>query len=143
MKKGFTLVEVTVALALFGIAVVVLTQSFLSGIFSLESFKFDNTEDEALMFVYGKVLAIESRASFENGGSITTANNGIAKWSGTVQSTPVLELYKVRVNVAFQESKTSAKRTNHTEEFHLYRPKWAEPGERDEFLKKDKGNSKS
>lgn len=69
MKKGFTLVEVTVALALFGIAVVVLTQSFLGGMFSLESFKFDNPEDKDLHFIYSTVISLEKRADVENGGS--------------------------------------------------------------------------
>lgn len=150
MKKGFTLVEVTVALALFGVAVVVLTQSFLGGMFSLESFKFDSTDDEALMFVYDQVLVL-GKQDIEHGGAITTANNGVAKWSGSVQSTSVLELYKVILRVSFEEkkslalSKTKSKSQpkTYTEEFYLYRPEWADAGERDAFLTKHKEKERS
>lgn len=141
IKKGFTLVEVTVALAIFGIAVVVLTQSFLGGMFSLESFKFDSTEDEALMFVYDKVLVL-SKADIENGGSITTANNGVAKWTGSVKTTSTLELYKVIINVSFEQKKPSIKPKTFTEEFYLYRPKWSEAAEREAFLKGHEGSPK-
>ena len=57
MKKGFTLIEVTVALAIFAIAVVALTQSFLGGMFSLETFTFDNSKEDALQFVYNQILS--------------------------------------------------------------------------------------
>jgi len=143
-KKGFTLVEVTVALAIFGIAVVVLTQSFLGGMFSLESFKFDSTNDDALMFVYDKVIPL-AKSDIETGGSITTPNNGVAKWSGSVKTTSTLELYKVIINVSFEEKKpgTPTKSKTYTEEFYLYRPQWSEPGEKEAFLKGHEGSLKS
>lgn len=141
MKKGFTLVEVTVALALFGIAVVVLTQSFLGGMFSLESFNFDKPEDDALIFIHDQVIS-QAKQSIENGGSINTVTHGVAKWGGTVQSTSVFELYKVILNVSFEGDKSSLKPKNYTQTFYLYRPEWAESAERDAFFN-NKGTQKS
>lgn len=137
MKKGFTLIEVTVALAIFAIASVALTQSFLGGMFSLETFKFDDRKEDSLMFVYAKVMAHKERKDLEKGGTIDTIESGTAKWSAKVQKTSVLELYKVDVTVVFDDEKF-ANKASHKEEFYVYRPKWAEPGERDEFIQKNK-----
>lgn len=134
MKKGFTLIEVTVALAIFGIAVVVLTQSFLGGMFSLESFKFDNIEKEALLFVYNRALSLDNCRDVEKGGAIKTLEKGIAKWTGTVQQTSTLNLYRVTLGVTFQEEKFSKKARSHEEEFYVYKPQWKQPEESDESI---------
>lgn len=142
MKKGFTLVEVTVALAIFGISVVVLTQSFLGGMFSLESFKFDSPEDDAFMFVYDRVISL-NKQNIESGGSITLFNKGVAKWGGAVQTTLISGLYKVTLNVSFAEDKKSSlKNKNYTESFYIYRPEWPESQEA-ELRLKSKGSLKS
>lgn len=138
MKQGFTLIEVTVALAIFALAAVALTQSFLGGLFSLENFKFDDSKEDSLMFVYSKVISVKERGAVEKGGSIQTIESGIAKWSASIEKTAVLELYKVIVTVVFEDEKFANLKRPHQEEFYVYRPKWAELGERDEFLRKSK-----
>lgn len=138
MKQGFTLIEVTVALAIFALAAVALTQSFLGGLFSLENFKFDDSKEDSLMFVYSKVIALKERSELEKGGSIQTIENGLAKWNATIEKTEVLELYKVNITVTFEEEKILKLIRPHEEEFYLYRPKWAELGERNEFLRKER-----
>lgn len=73
---------------------------------------------------------------------INTVSNRVAKWEGKVESTGVLELYKVILHVAFENEKFSAKKKGHTEEFYVYRPEWAELGERDAFLRRYKKEAK-
>lgn len=126
MKKGFTLVEVTVALAIFGIAVVVLTQSFLGGMFSLESFKFDNSREEALRFIYNRVIRLEKRGEVEKGGVIETIDVGEVKWEARVEPMEVEKLYRIGVRVFFQNEKNAAKSKEYLEEFYVYRPGWSD-----------------
>lgn len=135
MKSGFTLIEVTVALAIFALASVALTQSFISGMFSLENFKYHDSMEDSLMFVYSQVLANKERKDIEKGGDIKTIESGTVKWNAKIEKTTVLELYKVTVNVTFDDEKFFKKPQNFQEEFYLYRPEWAELGERDEFLR--------
>lgn len=135
MKKGFTLIEVTVALAIFALASVALTQSFLSGMFSLENFKFDDAQEDSLMFVYSQVLNTKERSDVEKGGSIKTIESGDVKWSAKVQKTSVLDLYKVDINVVFDDEKFAKKPQSYREEFYRYKPEWSERGEREEILR--------
>lgn len=138
-KKGFTLIEVTVALAIFALASVALTQSFLSGMFSLERFEFAKSNEDSVMFVYSQVLEVKERRDLEEGGVIKTIESGEATWSAKVQKTSLLGLYKVDVKVVFDDEKLFKKPKTYNEEFYLYKPEWAEPGERDEILRfKDK-----
>lgn len=143
MKSGFTLIEVTVALAIFALASVALTQSFISGMFSLENFKFDDSQEDSSMFVYSQVLALKERKDLEKGGTIQTIESGVVTWNAKLEKTAVLELYKVTINLNFDDEKYFQKPKSVQETFYLYRPKWAELGERDEFLRTRKEERES
>lgn len=145
MKKGFTLIEVTIALAIFALASVALTQSFLSGMFSLENFKFDDAQENSLMFVFSQVLSIKERPTLEKGGSIQTIESGNVKWNAKITKTSILDLYKLNINVMFDDKESTKKHQTFHEEFYVYKPEWAESGERQEILrsKKEKREDKN
>lgn len=137
-NRGFTLIELTVALALFAIATVIISQSFLGGMLSLEAFKYNNPEEDALRNVYNQILTLENRSDLQNGGTIKTPNLGTAKWTAEITFTPTLELYKVNIHVSFDTSPKTFQET-----FYTHTLNWAERGERSEFLSTHKDNKKS
>lgn len=140
MKKrsGFTLIEVTVALAIFGLASVVLTQSFLGGMYSLEAFKYDDVEEETLWFVQNQVINLEKRDDIESGGQVETIKKGLAKWEGRLEGTGVLDVHKLVLKVKFVDERFEEKGGEVEEEFYLYRPKWSLSADRDRLLREKK-----
>jgi len=126
-KRAFSLIEVVVALALFAIASVVLTQSFLGGLISLEKFDFNDVRNQALNTVYVHILSIEDRNQVLSGGDFTTIGDIPVSWNASIDPTEVADLFDVKVTLNFTD-KTLFPHSNVpvTEQFYLFRPEWSE-----------------
>lgn len=130
-NKGFSLIEVTIALAIFALASVVFTQSFLGGMFSLESIKFNDAQSENVNMAYRHILAIESRDDLLKGGSMQSLNRGLLVWGASVKATDVTDLFKATIQVKFPEEKLAKKSESLIEEdFYLFRPGWSNVDEK-------------
>lgn len=100
-RGGFLLVEVLVALALFGIC----ATSIVSSTFELMRF-WDRVQDtrerdQDLQFARAEVLSIAERTgpdSLEEGGEIETLSLGTIEWTlSELEMTDILDVYKVTI----------------------------------------------
>jgi len=135
-QRGFTLIEVLVAIALFGLAAVVLTSAFANALIALSTLH-DEAELEAdLRWIRREVLLEPVRDTFEEGGEITTLRHGRARWSAIIEETGILDVFRVTLEVHLE---TDDGRTyDRLDTLHLLRPTWSDPQERAQLLEENR-----
>ena len=132
-RRGFTLVEVLVALCVFAMAAVVLGASYLNILTSYEVVSRGVVINEDFAFARQIVLREPDRQKLEQGGEFETAGNRRAKWSVEIASTTMPDVF----NVAFTCEISDPARTEPeklTQTFTLLRPTWViDTAERDKL----------
>lgn len=131
-RKGFTLLEVLLALVIFTIAVVVLGASYLNVLSSYEMIRQNQAEEEDLRFVRSLALQEPDREELERGGDVESLYLGWVRWRGYVEPTYVADLFHVTLEIDFEGTADVAPREV-TQHFYVLRPSWSEPTERQQL----------
>jgi len=130
--RGFTLIEVVVAIALAGIAFIVLTETFFNVLLTLDRLESESDFEKDVRFVRRQVIQISDRDEFEDGGEITTLDLGTAEWLAEVEETETVDLFKVRLEIEFENPEGEP--INYAELLYLLRPTWSDPIESSAIL---------
>ena len=136
--RGFTLLEVLLALALFAIAVVVLTSSYLNIIEGMAAVQTDREFEQEVRWVRERVLLLADRAEVEKGGELATPAAAKLSWEATVVPAPVADLFHVELHVAMAAGTGNAKTREYRERLTVLRPGWSEPVERGKLFEEAK-----
>ncbi|TVR50723.1 MAG: prepilin-type N-terminal cleavage/methylation domain-containing protein [Puniceicoccaceae bacterium] len=128
--RGFTLMEVLVAVALFTFAVTVFAAAYINVLTGLERVKADHILERELAWVRQQLLVEGSREEVERGGDIATAQLGQAVWRATVEETEVADLFRVELEIELADPGVGRSAV-HRQRLHLLRPGWSDPAERD------------
>ncbi len=128
--RGFTLLEVLLALALFAIAVVVLTSSYLNIIEGMAAVQTDREFEQEVRWVRERVLLLADRAEVEKGGELTTPGAAKLSWEAAVLPAPVADLFLVELHIAMAADGENARAREYRERLTVLRPGWSEPVER-------------
>lgn len=128
MKKGFTLLEVIVALAVFALAAVVLGSAYVNVLAAYESAARGNQTDEDVRFARAQLLAEPDHDKAETGGDFTSPGGRPVKWRATIASTQTADLFTVTFVCELGGAAGVEARTV-TENFTVMRPTWADPTE--------------
>ncbi len=128
---AFTLVEVLVALAIFGMAVVVLGSAYVNVLTSYESIRRDQVREQEMEFVFFRILSVQVREQFEQGGTVETLHSGTFDWEARLEQTAVADLFRAEITVGIPPIASGGGRREVTETFILFRPGWEEASERD------------
>lgn len=120
MKRAFTLIEVTVALAIFGLAAVILSQSFLGGMLSLSSFKYDDKNIEFEEWVKREVFYKTKREDIQEGGKSELPDGREVIWESTIHEGYIAGLFKIKIHYTLIGEKTETSYADYI----LYRPEW-------------------
>lgn len=131
-RRGFTLLEVLIAVALFAVAIAVLASSYINILQSLEAVKLDHALNEELRWLRERVLSEGDREALEKGGSVKTLDFGDASWSVVISPTNVADLFVVELAVEIGADEKSRKQKSAT--MHVLRPTWSEPVERGKII---------
>ena len=127
-NRGFLLIEVLVALAIFGLCCTMLIKS----VFNLMNFaqEFDHTieRDQDLQFVRAQVLAIPTYEELKNPESseVDTLTLGTVNWElDELEPTEVLDVYKVTLRLAWDgdDDRVAGERLLSA---YVCRPSWTE-----------------
>ena len=127
-RDGFLLIEVLVALAIFGLCCTMLIKS----VFNLMNFarEFENTleRDQDLQFVRAQVLVIPTYEELKNPESseVETLTLGTVSWElDDLESTEVLDVYKVTLRLSWdgEEDWDAGERLLSA---YVCRPSWTE-----------------
>jgi len=127
---AFSLIEVILALALFSISVVVLTQSFLNGFLAMESVHkkdvFVVERDRAL----DDLFKVQDKEKLREGGKLTTFDDQILKWKvKSYRATKVLDLFEYTISIKTNDGKRLVR-------YLVKNPTLYELGEREKLLEK-------
>jgi prepilin-type N-terminal cleavage/methylation domain-containing protein len=131
-RRGFTIVEVLMALVIFSMTAVVLGSAFVNVLNSYEIAKKSNGTDVDLNFARSQLLTIADLQTAENGQEFddTPAEKGgpnrHVKWTADIEPTDTTDLFTVTFTCTIGDT-TAAQPTKVVENFMLLRPTWSDP----------------
>ena len=122
---GFMLVEVLIALALFGLSAVILVDgAFVATRVAREMVDTRELEQD-LIWVRSQVLGISDFEKFSEGGDIEALSMGEVRWETEVEMTDVLDLYRVLLRLDYEGNEDYGIESGTRESImYLLRPTW-------------------
>jgi prepilin-type N-terminal cleavage/methylation domain-containing protein len=131
-NRGFTIIEVMLALALFGVVVTTFTVAYLNIINAIAAIQVDQAYEQDMSMIRLEAFSSVLVEDLEEGGKVFTGSHGEAYWKCEYESTLVADLFRVSLLVEiFDKEKDEMKEV---EEVHyLTRPTWSDPVERAEL----------
>ena len=130
---GFSLIEVVIAVAIFGAAATVLTLSFTNALLARERSVSNDLLEADIRAVRMQLLLEPSLEDAEDGGQFETLNSEEATWEATIEPTNIVDLFKVELRLEFSKPPEGLP-GEHTEILYLLRPTWSESDERSDLL---------
>lgn len=127
--RGFTLIEVLVALAIFAIAAVALGAAYINLISANAAIRQTDTADDDLHWVRIQFLKTAKLEDVEKGDDVVLPGERTARWKATVEATTVSDLFTAVLEVELPKADTRETITV-TETFTLLRPTWSEEADR-------------
>lgn len=128
-RRGFTLIEILVALAILAGTLVVLTEGYVNALNALSPPNDQPDPEAELAFVRERVLRLPSRDHVEAGGVLQTLTSGTVRWEAELFETEIIDVHRVVLSCEFEES-----RERHVRQFYVLRPHWSDPLERGRLL---------
>jgi general secretion pathway protein I len=130
--RAFTLLEVLVSLAIFALAAVVLSATYVNILTSYDAVSRRNEHEQDLRLVRAQLLSEPDRKKVENGGDFALPDNRTAHWKATIEDSTVADLFKVTFSCELRDTGTDKPWTQ-DETFMLLRPTWSDPAARDKL----------
>jgi len=124
------LVEVLIALALFGLSAVILVDgAFVATRVAREMVDTRELEQD-LIWVRSQILRIADYEKFSEGGEIESLSMGGVSWETEVEMTDVLDLYKVVLRLEYEGNEDYEIEAGERESaMYLLRPTWGGHGD--------------
>jgi general secretion pathway protein I len=128
-RRGFTLIEVLVSLAIFALAAISLGAAYSNVILSRISMKQDEQRLDDLARCRAALLETPGFDDVEAGGEIRLPGGRTARWQGKIEATAVSDLFAVQLTAEI-EGADGAEAEEFTETRMLLRPTWSIPSDR-------------
>ena len=124
-KYGFMLIEVLVALAIFGLAAVYLVDGAFVASRTIRLMKDARELEQDLLWVRSQVLTEPSYEKLEEGGELTALTMGEVEWEVEVEMTEVLDLYLVNLTLEYEGNDDfGIEPGERNSQMYLLRPSW-------------------
>jgi type II secretory pathway pseudopilin PulG len=125
LQFGFMLVEVLIALALFGLSAVILVDgAFVATRVAREMVDTRELEQD-LIWARSQILGISDYEKFSEGGDIEALSMGEVTWETEVEMTDVLDLYRVVLRLDYDGNEDYGIEPGTRESvMYLFRPTW-------------------
>ena len=125
VQRGFTIIEVLVALAILSTGALVLTFAFANAVNGLQRQKDNSQWENDLQFVRRQVLLAKNMEELEEGDEIETLSSGVITWEATeIEMAEVIDLFRVTVEYEIEDAPEGYEK--HSETLYLLRPAWSE-----------------
>ncbi|MDP4611401.1 MAG: prepilin-type N-terminal cleavage/methylation domain-containing protein [Opitutales bacterium] len=136
-KKGFSLIEVVIAVALFAMAATVLSSTFVNALLLRDRVQSNDIRNADIRAVRLQLLLTPNLDDAEDGSEIETLSNGEATWRAEIEPTNVIDLFRVELFIEFLDPQEEQEAT-HQETLYLLRPTWSDSSERSDLLQEKK-----
>ncbi|MDR3229360.1 MAG: type II secretion system GspH family protein [Puniceicoccales bacterium] len=127
-KRAFTLVEVIVAVAIFGLMSATLLQTVSIIQQALIDARDGADTSGVRRFVLRRVLATASASELEAGATVTLDDNTTVSWSASIEPTEIPDLHRVTVEINWEGDDVEAIT------LRVFRPAWSDPETRNSLL---------
>ena len=124
--RGFTLLEVLIALAIFAVAAVVLGATYVNILNAYHVVNKDDTRVEEIRFARSLLLQEPDRTKAEEGGDFEAASGGRVTWRAEIEPSSTADVFKVTFTCEVSEINAAEPSRPTTETFMLLRPTWSE-----------------
>lgn len=136
-KKGFSLIEVVIAVALFAMAATVLSSTFVNALLARDRVQSNDIRNADIRAVRLQLLLTPNLEDAEDGSEIETLSNGEATWRAEIEPTNVIDLFRVELYIEFLDPQEEQE-ASHQETLYLLRPTWSESSDRSDLLQEKK-----
>jgi type II secretory pathway component PulJ len=126
--SGFMLVEVLIALALFGMSAIVLVNGVTRISTIVHQMKDTRELEQDLIWVRSQIFQESDYEKMEEGGDITAPTMGEIRWEAEVEMlTEVLDVFKVTLNLEYEgNSDFNVESGERSSIMYLFRPTWSQ-----------------
>lgn len=130
LRRGFTLIEVLVSLAIFALAAVVLSVAYLNILGSYRTLGTEQQLEEHWKLLRTVVLSEGEKLKVEEGGRVGLSDGRTLNWKAVIEPTDIADLFRLTLE-ADAPGGNGTEEWKRTQTIYLLRPNWSEPGERD------------
>ena len=131
-KRGFTILEVLAALAIFAVAAIVLGSAYVNVLNGYQLAERSTQVDADVRFAREILFYQSDIDEVEDGGEFETADGRQISWIAEVEPTLVADLFDVTFEVRIQ-SDGGGEGDVIVERFRMLRPTWSEDDEREKL----------
>jgi len=132
-RRGFTLLEVLVSLAIFATASIVLASAYLNILNGYDIAARSNETDSDVAFARSLVLTTADRDKLEQGGEFDGATGAHVRWSVDIAPTNTADVFTVTFTCEIDRA-NSQEPDKTVETFTVLRPTWStKPDEHDKL----------
>lgn len=128
-RRGFTLIEVLVSLAIFALAAVSLGAAYSNVLLGRLALKQDEQQLDDLARCRAALLETPGFDDVEAGGEVRLPGDRTARWKGRIEPTAVSDLFAVELRAEIEPAGGGEAET-FTEARMLLRPTWSIPSDR-------------
>jgi len=129
--NGFMLIEVLIALALFGLSAVFLVDGAFVAARTIRVMKDTREMEQDLLWVRGELFKESEYEKMEDGGDIQSLSLGEIRWDAEIEMSEVVDLFKVTLTLGYEgNDELGIESGERISKMYLFRPSW---GKDDEF----------
>ena len=132
-KSAFTLLEVTLATAIFAAAIVVLTSAFSNALTAMRSMREESDDEPLFRYVRSLVVTVPDLQNFKDGEELDLPGEATVKWTAEVEQTRVADLFKARLTMVLKKENV-AEPVTRVETLYLLRPTWSDADDRAKIM---------
>lgn len=125
-RRGFTLLEVLVALVIFAVATVALAAAYINVLNAYDVVGRGNARQEDVRFARAQLLAEADRTKAEEGGDFAAADEGRVVWRAEIEPTTTADLFRVTFTCEVTANNAATPSQPIVETLYLLRPTWSE-----------------
>jgi general secretion pathway protein I len=129
--RGFTIIEVLVALAVLVMSAIMLGAAYLNVLNSYAAMTRAGARNDDVKFAAEAILAEPDRDTVEKGGDFDNADGNRVQWKATIDPTETADVFSVTFECTISSSQAQPDVTHQT--FLLLRPTWSKSGEGDKL----------
>ena len=131
LSSGFMLIEVLIALALFGLSAVFLVDGAFVAARTIRVMKDTREMEQDLLWVRGEIFKESDYEKIEEGGDIQSLSMGEVRWKTEIEMSEVLDLYQVTLTLEYDgNEELGIESGERVSQMYLFRPSW---GKNDDF----------